>query len=379
MKPAWLLQYFFSDPSPALREAGEGSLCPPVAVTIHGVYGWDPQSPDPDPGSCSGVPDRASPCPSWLMEPRQCCISRCPEQSIYYIHYLHNNVLTFLLGCLEAVELNWPAHLSCPQTRCCHTEYTLNGASVLTSSLQHPEVVQIYVKRTCIELWVVFTPAEVLTFRFCVLSAKVARIQHLCFADKHISGAGAAAVLQLHWICCQDLPLAFWVWCFKWCLYFHTIMILPLLCALKPLWLLKCSIWGCSVSAVYKIGWAVLPSEAARDFRGILWTLAWQWVWLKSICSGKAEGPVVPLRCHRKWLHPAWNLGLVTWKCSQKVLVLPSSSGGKSVVLNYNFQRKKTHTFCSSSMVTFWFVFFLVKIVPSRSDWEGKQIRLLPW
>lgn len=125
------------------------------------------------------------------MEPRQCCISRCPEQSIYYIYYLHSYVLTFLLGCLEAVELNWPAHLSCPQTCCCHTEYTLNGASVLTSSLQHPEVVKIYLKCTCIELGVVFTPAEVLTFRFCVLCAKVAKIQHLCFADKrHLRGPG---------------------------------------------------------------------------------------------------------------------------------------------------------------------------------------------
>lgn len=154
-------------------------------------------------------------------------------------------------------------------------------------------------------------------------------------------GPGAAAVLQLHCICCQDLPLAFWVLCFKWCFYFHTIMILPLLCALKPFWLLKCSIWDCSVTAAYKIVWAVLPSKAARDFRGILWTfIVWQFR-LKSICSGKAEEPVVPFRCHRKWLHPAWNMGLVTWKCSQKALVLPSSSGGKSVVLNYNFKRKK--------------------------------------
>lgn len=190
MKPAWVLKCFFSHPSLA--------LCPAVAVTIHAVHGWDPQSPDTDPGPCS---DPASPCHSWLVEPRQCCISRCPEQSIYYIFYLHSYVLTFLLGCLEAVELNWPADPSCPQPCCCHTEYTLNGASVLTSSLQHPEVVKIYLKCTCIELWVVFTPAEVLTFRFCVLCAKVARIQHLCFADKrHLwarGSSGAAAALDL--------------------------------------------------------------------------------------------------------------------------------------------------------------------------------------
>lgn len=177
------------------------------------------------------------------MEPRQCCISRCPEQSIYYIYYLHSYVLTFLLGCLEAVELNWPAHLSCPQTCCCHTEYTLNGASVLTSSLQHPEVVKIYLKCTCIELGVVFTPAEVLTFRFCVLCAKVAKIQHLCFADeRHLRGPGQQRCCSCVGFVVRICRLLFWVLCFKWCLYFHTIMILPLLCALKPLWLLKCSI-----------------------------------------------------------------------------------------------------------------------------------------
>lgn len=116
-----------------------------------------------------------------------------------------------------------------------------------------------------------------------------------------ISGPGAAAVLQLHCICCQDLPLAFWVLCFKWCLYFHTIMILPLLCALKQLWLLKCSIWGCSVTAAYKIGWAVLPSEAARHFRVILWTfMVLECFRLKSICSGKGEEPVIPFKMPQK-------------------------------------------------------------------------------
>lgn len=234
MKPAWLLEHFFSYPGPALGEAQGVSLCPAVAVTICAVYRWDRQSPDT--GSCSGAPDQASPCRSWLMEPRQCCISRCPEQSIYYIYYLHSSVLTFLLGCLEAVELNWPAHLSCPQTCCCHTEYTLNGASVLTSSLQHPEVVKIYPKTHV--YWAVS----------CVYTRWGIDIQVLCalcqgckdsaslFCWRATSpGPGAAAVLQLRWICCQDLLLTFWVLCFKWCLYFHTVTILPLLCALKPL------------------------------------------------------------------------------------------------------------------------------------------------
>lgn len=114
-----------------------------------------------------------------------------------------------------------------------------------------------------------------------------------------------------------------------------------------------------------------MPSEAARDFRGILWTfMAWQWVRLKSVWSGKAEEPVVPFRCHRRWLHPAWNLGLVTWKCSQKVLVLPYSSGGKSVVLNYNLKRKKTHTFRSTS-IPFGLFFFSQN--SSFQEWTGQE------
>lgn len=123
----------------------------------------------------------------------------------------------------------------------------------------------------------------------------------------------------------------------------------------------------------YKIGWAVLPSEAARDFRGILWTfMGWQWLRLKSICSGKAEEPVIPFRCHRKCLHPAWNLKLVTWKCSQKVLVLPSSSGGKSVVLNYNLKRKKNPT---PSAAQGWLPsgLFFFSQNSSFQEWTGKE------
>lgn len=129
---------------------------------------------------------------------------------------------------------------------------------------------------------------------------------------------------------------------------------------------------------VYKIRWAVLPSEAARDFRGILWTfMGWQWLRLKSSCSGKAEEPVVPFRCHRKCLHPAWNLKLVTWKCSQKVLVLPSSSGGKSVMLNYNLKRKKTPHLLQHRDGYLLVCFFLVKIVPSRSELGRKAYQII--
>lgn len=127
----------------------------------------------------------------------------------------------------------------------------------------------------------------------------------------------------------------------------------------------------------YKIGWAILPNEAASDFRGILWTfMAWQWVRLKSICSGRAEEPVLPFRCHRNYiLLEIWNL----FPDSQKVLVLPSSSGGKSVVLNYNFKRKKKkHTFCSTSMVTFWFVFFFSQN-SSFQEWTGKESKSDYW
>lgn len=121
-----------------------------------------------------------------------------------------------------------------------------------------------------------------------------------------------------------------------------------------------------------------MPSEAARDFRGILWTfMAWRWVRLKSVCSGKAEEPVLPFRCHRRWLHPAWNLGLVTWKCSQKALVLPYSSGGKSVVLNYNLKRKKTPHLLQHKYGYLLVCFFLVKIVPSRSELGRKANQII--
>lgn len=84
---------------------------------------------------------------------------------------------------------------------------------MLTVSLHHPDVVKTYLKCMCIELGVVFTPTDILTFRFCVLCAKVARIQHLCFADKrHLQGPGQQRCCSLRWICCQELLVAFWVY-----------------------------------------------------------------------------------------------------------------------------------------------------------------------
>lgn len=61
-----------------------------------------------------------------------------------------------------------------------------------------------------------FTPTDVSTVMFCVLCAKVARIQHLCFADKrHLQGPGQQWCCSLHWICCQDMLVAFWVYVLK--------------------------------------------------------------------------------------------------------------------------------------------------------------------
>lgn len=88
-----------------------------------------------------------------------------------------------------------------------------------------------------------FTLTDLLTLRFCVLCAKVARIQHLCFADKlYLQGPGQQRCCSLHWIRRQDLPITFWVYVCNGASISTLSVNLPLLCALKQLWLLKCSI-----------------------------------------------------------------------------------------------------------------------------------------
>lgn len=103
-------------------------------------------------------------------------------------------------------------------------------------------------------------------------------------------GPGAAVVLQSALDLLSGSAGCFLGFCFKLCLYFHTVN-LPLLCALKPQWLLKCSVWGCTVTTASKTGQAVLPPwllGTAEEFFELLWLGFWSdwssfaWVKLRS-------------------------------------------------------------------------------------------------
>lgn len=122
---------FFLRPKACSGASPGGSLYPAAALTLLAVYGWDPQTPDGGPSSCSGVPHRASPrhlSNSWLMGLRHSTAQADVLNNIFvmFITFIAT-FQTFLLGYLEAVQPAGPC-ISPPVPR--HAAATLNALSM---------------------------------------------------------------------------------------------------------------------------------------------------------------------------------------------------------------------------------------------------------
>jgi len=116
-------------------------------------------------------------------------MSRCPEQSIYYIYYLLSYLLDSFMRLSGGCTASWPAHLSfCPQTCCCHAQYPLNGASVLTVSLHHPGVVKVYLNSSVLSSEL-FTPADLLNSGFVCSLPRLQGFSIFVLLTNDISGA----------------------------------------------------------------------------------------------------------------------------------------------------------------------------------------------
>lgn len=105
----------------------------------------------------------------------------------------------------------------------------------------------------------------------------------------------------------------------------------------------------------------------SEQFFELLWPGAWSdW---SPFASVKLRSLLFPWSATESGA--ARNLGFFTWKCSWKVLALPSSGGGGRVVLKKKKKKTTPNTFCSLSMLTFWFVFFSQS--SSFQEWTGKE------